>query len=108
MKALGPQHCPLMPVTAAPSLPRYSVFFDVAGSDEGRRARGEPTYCDMGHRMDDRSAGLCIQGKLGRSAMKTLLVGIALAIGIASQAFALPCPHGTWQNGHYVCADYDQ
>jgi hypothetical protein len=35
MKALGPQHCPLMLVTAAPSLPRYSLFFDVVGSDEG-------------------------------------------------------------------------
>ena len=42
--------------------------------------------------------------------MKTLLVGIALAIGMtfATQAFALPCTNGTWQNGHYVCADYDQ
>jgi hypothetical protein len=27
-----------MPVTAAPSLPPYSLFFDVAGNDEGRRA----------------------------------------------------------------------
>jgi hypothetical protein len=27
---------------------------------------------------------------------------------IASQAFALPCPHGTWQGGHYVCADFDE
>jgi len=25
-----------MLVTAAPSLPRYSLFFDVVGSDEGR------------------------------------------------------------------------
>jgi hypothetical protein len=41
--------------------------------------------------------------------MKTLLMGIAFAIGMvfASQAFALPC-HGTWQDGHYVCADFDQ
>jgi len=38
MKALGPQHCPLMLVTAAPSLPRYSLFFDVVGSDEEGRA----------------------------------------------------------------------
>jgi hypothetical protein len=38
--------------------------------------------------------------------MKTLLVGIAFAIGMvfASQAFAGPsCANGTWQNGHYVC-----
>jgi len=42
--------------------------------------------------------------------MKTLLVGIALAVAMtfATQAFALPCTNGTWQNGHYVCADYDQ
>jgi hypothetical protein len=42
--------------------------------------------------------------------MKTLLVGIAFAIGMvfASQAFPLPCPDGTWQNGHYVCADFDE
>ena len=41
--------------------------------------------------------------------MKTLLMGIAFAIGMvfASQAFALPC-HGTWQNGHYVCADFEE
>src|SRR6516164_3205862 len=36
MRALGPQHCPLMLVTAAPSIPRYSLFFDVAGNDERR------------------------------------------------------------------------
>jgi hypothetical protein len=41
--------------------------------------------------------------------MKMLLAGIAVAIGLAfaSQAFALPCPSGTVQNGHYVCGDYD-
>ena len=39
--------------------------------------------------------------------MKTLLMGIAaIGMGFASQAFALPC-HGTWQNGHYVCADFE-
>jgi hypothetical protein len=48
--------------------------------------------------------------KSGERIMKTLLVGIALAIGLAfaTQAFALPCPDGTWQGGHYVCADYDE
>ena len=42
--------------------------------------------------------------------MRMLLAGIAFAIGIAfaSEAFALPCPSGTWQGGHYICADYDQ
>ena len=43
--------------------------------------------------------------------MKMLLMGIAFAIGMAfaSQAVALPyCSHGSWQHGHYVCADYDQ
>jgi hypothetical protein len=41
--------------------------------------------------------------------MKTLLVGIALAIGVAfaTQALALPCPNNTVQNGHYICTDYD-
>jgi hypothetical protein len=45
----------------------------------------------------------------GEIIMKMLLAGIAFAIGlaIASQAFALPCSNGTWQNGHYVCGDYD-
>jgi hypothetical protein len=40
--------------------------------------------------------------------MRMLLAGIAFAIGIAfaSQAFALPC--GTWQGGHYICADYEE
>jgi hypothetical protein len=59
--------------------------------------------------MNDRVVGLCIQEKLGRLAMKTLLAGIAFAIGMvfASQAFALPC-HGIWQNGHYVCASFDE
>jgi hypothetical protein len=42
--------------------------------------------------------------------MKTLLVGIALVIGmvLASQAFALPCPNGTWQGGHYICTSYEE
>jgi hypothetical protein len=42
--------------------------------------------------------------------MKTLLAGIAFAIvlAFATHASALPCTNGTWQNGHYVCADYDQ
>jgi hypothetical protein len=43
--------------------------------------------------------------------MKTLLVGIAFAIGMffSSQAFALPyCPNSTWQHGHYVCTSYDE
>jgi hypothetical protein len=48
--------------------------------------------------------------KIGEITMKMLLVGVAFAIGMvfASQAFALPCPDGTWQNGHYVCASYDE
>jgi hypothetical protein len=60
--------------------------------------------------MNDRVVGLCSQEKLGRSAMKTPLAGIAFAIGMvfASQAFALPCPNGTWQGGHYVCATYEE
>ncbi|MGB6287393.1 MAG: hypothetical protein WBG18_23760 [Xanthobacteraceae bacterium] len=43
--------------------------------------------------------------------MKTLLlVSIAFATGMvfAPQAFALPCPKGMWQGGHYVCADFDE
>ena len=51
------------------------------------------------------------EGNMGRPPMKTLLVGIAFAIGVvfASQAFALPyCPNSTWQHGHYVCASYDE
>jgi hypothetical protein len=42
--------------------------------------------------------------------MKTLLAGVAVAIGMlfASQAFALPCPNGAWQDGHYVCVSYDE
>ena len=43
--------------------------------------------------------------------MKTLLVGIAFAMGMvfASQAFALPyCPNHTWQNGHFVCDSYNK
>jgi hypothetical protein len=45
----------------------------------------------------------------GEIIMKMLLAGIAFAMGLAfaSQAFALPCSNGTWQNGHYVCGDYD-
>jgi hypothetical protein len=48
--------------------------------------------------------------KSGETIMRMLLAGIAFAIGIAfaSKAFALPCPNGTWQGGHYICADYDQ
>jgi len=44
----------------------------------------------------------------GRGPMKTLLIGIAFAMGIvlASQAFAAAhCPNGIWQSGHYVCSD---
>jgi hypothetical protein len=43
--------------------------------------------------------------------MKTLLVGIAFAIGMVftSQAFALPnCANSTWQHGYYMCADFDE
>ena len=42
--------------------------------------------------------------------MVALLVGIALAMGVAfaTQAFALPCPDGTVHNGHYVCGNYEQ
>jgi hypothetical protein len=67
-------------------------------------------FRDGHHRMNDRVVGLCVREKLGRSAMKTLLAGTAFAIGIvfASQAFALPCPKGMWQGGHYVCADFDE
>jgi hypothetical protein len=52
-----------------------------------------------------------MEGNFGeRPAMKTLLVGIAFAIGMlfASQAFAaeLPdCPKGAWKHGHYICGD---
>jgi hypothetical protein len=60
--------------------------------------------------MNDKVARPCKATKSGEKIMKTLLVGIALAIGLAfaTQAFALPCPDGTWQGGHYVCADYDE
>jgi len=49
-------------------------------------------------------------GKCGEITMKTLLVGIAFAMTMvfASQAFALPCPNGAWQQGHYVCVSYDE
>ena len=45
---------------------------------------------------------------LGGTAMKILLVGIALAVAMVftSQAFAaeLPdCPNVKWKHGHYVC-----
>jgi ubiquitin C-terminal hydrolase len=48
--------------------------------------------------------------KSGETIMRMLLAGIAFAIGIAfaSQAFALPCPNGTLQGGHYICADFDE
>jgi transketolase len=44
--------------------------------------------------------------------MKTLLVGIAFAVGMvfASQAFAsevTDCPHIVWKHGHYVCVIED-
>jgi hypothetical protein len=44
----------------------------------------------------------------GGTAMKILLVGIALAVAMVftSQAFAaeLPdCPNVKWKHGHYVC-----
>jgi hypothetical protein len=62
--------------------------------------------------MNDRVVGLSVPGKiLGRQPMKTLLAGIALAIGMifTSQAFALPyCPNSIWQQGHYVCANFDE
>jgi hypothetical protein len=54
---------------------------------------------------------LYMQGNLGRPAMKTLLVGIAFAVGMVftSQAFALPyCANGSWQHGYYICADFDE
>jgi hypothetical protein len=72
--------------------------------------KGKSRFRDRHHRTNDRVVGSSIQEKLGRSAMKTLLVGIAFAIGLvfASQAFALPCPNGTWQGGHYVCANYEE
>ena len=44
--------------------------------------------------------------------MKTLLVGIALAVGmvLATQAFAsdvTDCAHIVWTHGHYVCVIED-
>jgi hypothetical protein len=41
--------------------------------------------------------------------MKTLLTGIAFAVGmvLATQALAAEvtdCPHIVWKNGHYVCS----
>jgi hypothetical protein len=49
--------------------------------------------------------------EIWESTMKTLLVGVAFAMGMvfASQAFALPyCPQGTWQNGQFICVSYEQ
>jgi hypothetical protein len=43
--------------------------------------------------------------------MKTLFAGITFAIVLAltSQASALPyCANGTWQHGHYSCANFDE
>ena len=44
--------------------------------------------------------------------MKTVLVGMAFAIGMvfASQAFAVPnCPNGIWEQGrHHICANYNE
>jgi membrane-associated PAP2 superfamily phosphatase len=44
--------------------------------------------------------------------MKTLLIGIAFAVGmvLATQAFAsdaTDCPHIVWKHGHYVCVIED-
>ena len=53
--------------------------------------------------MNDRGCGIVRARKIG----ETLLVGIALAMGLtfATQAFALPyCP----KYGHYVCADFEE
>jgi len=41
--------------------------------------------------------------------MKTLLTGIAFAVGmvLGTQALAAEvtdCPHIVWKNGHYVCS----
>jgi hypothetical protein len=46
----------------------------------------------------------------GEIAMKTFLAvaAFALAVAFTSQASALPCPNGTWQQGHYVCADFEE
>jgi hypothetical protein len=51
-------------------------------------------------------------GRNGGAPMKTLLVGIAFAVGMvfASQAFAsevTDCPHIVWKHGHYVCVIED-
>jgi hypothetical protein len=80
---------------------------DLVGAE---RLEEKTLFRDPHHRTNDRVVGLCIQQELGRLAMKTLLVDIAFALGLtlASQAFALPCPNGTWQGAHYVCVDYDQ
>jgi hypothetical protein len=44
--------------------------------------------------------------------MKTMLIGIALAVGMvpANKAFASDvsdCPHIVWKHGHYVCVIED-
>jgi hypothetical protein len=68
-------------------------------------------FGDGHHRTNDRIVELSMQGNLGRPAMKTLLVGIAFAVGMVftSQAFALPyCANGSWQHGYYICADFDE
>jgi hypothetical protein len=65
-------------------------------------------FRDGHHRMNDLSE--YPRNKSGETIMKILLAGIAFAIGpaFATQAFALPCPNGTWQGGHYVCTDYNE
>jgi hypothetical protein len=82
----------------------------VAGSDVWAWCGLKALFRDGHHRTNDRVVGLCMRENSGRPIMKTLLMGIAFAMGMVfgSQAFALPCPSGTWQNGHYVCASYDE
>jgi hypothetical protein len=45
-----------------------------------------------------------------RPPMKTFLgcVAFAIAVAFASQASALPCPNGTLQGHHYVCAHFNE
>jgi len=91
------------------------------GGGKRRRARcglsreslseAKARFGDGHHRTNDRIVELYMQGNLGRPAMKTLLVGIAFAVGMVftSQAFALPyCANGSWQHGYYICADFDE
>jgi hypothetical protein len=52
----------------------------------------------------------CLAG--GIFTMKTMLIGIALAVGMvpATKAFASDvsdCPHIVWKHGHYVCVIED-